>query len=275
MANAVIPVALADQLLLVVALSMLLTPALFILYEKVIAPRFDAPEVGEEEDDMAQGTVIIAGHGRFGGIVNRLLRYNGIEPVVVDFSSAQLEVLRTFDLRVYYGDATRPDLLHAAGIERASVLVVAIDGKEQITELVRYVRQTYPDVHIVARAVDRPHVYALYAAGCRDIIRETFDSSLRAGRSTLEALGMHPYEAERKARRFRQFDNRHIARLAEVFDPELPLHKNTEYVARTKEITAEDAEIMKGEGNAFSNRPERGWSPPSLEDVEAVTNKKS
>ena len=262
---------LADQLLLVVALSMLLTPALFILYDKVIAPRFGASEAEGPEDDVPTGSIIIAGHGRFGGIVNQMLRGLGHEPVVVDYSSAQLTMLRTFGFRVYFGDATRPDLLHAAGIEHASVLVVAIDEREQITALVHYVRHTYPHVHVVARAVDRQHVYELYAAGCRDIIRETFDSSVRAGRSALEALGMHPFEAERKARQFVTQDRRHIASLADVFDPELPLHQNTTYVERTKEVREETEALMRGHDNAYASGTDRAWSPPTADDVDAIT----
>ncbi|MEM7045964.1 MAG: cation:proton antiporter, partial [Pseudomonadota bacterium] len=177
-ANGVIPPVLADQLLLVVALSMLLTPALFILYERLLAPRFAGDGEGREADVPDKGSIIIAGHGRFGGIVNRMLRGMGYEPTVLDYSSAQLDMLRSFGFRAFFGDATRPDLLHAAGIEDARMLVVAIDGREQATELVRHVASQHPHVHIVARAIDRQHVYDLYAAGCRDIIRETFDSGV-------------------------------------------------------------------------------------------------
>lgn len=270
-ASAVIPQPVADQLLVVVALSMLLTPALFILYDRVIAPRYDHQEQ-RDADDVPEGSIIIAGHGRFGGVVNRMLRGLGYEPVVVDYSSAQLELLRTFGMRVYFGDATRPDLLHAAGIEKASILVVAIDGREQITELVRYVRNAHPHVHVVARAVDRPHVYDLYAAGCRDIIRETFDSGVRAGRSALEALGVHPFTAERKARQFTVHDRRQIALLAEVYQPDIPIHQNAEYVAKTKEVREETEALLRGEDTAFAARADRGWSPPTPDDVDAVTS---
>ncbi len=189
-ASGVIPSAIADQLLLIVALSMILTPLLFILYDKVIAPRFADNDGGEADTIHDQESIIIAGHGRFGGIVNRLVRGAGYETTVVDYSSAQLEMIRTFGMKAYFGDATRPDLLHAAGINEAKVLVIAIDGKEQITNLTRYVIQNYPHIHVVARAVDRTHVYDLYSIGCRDIIRESYDSSIRAGRSVLEALGI-------------------------------------------------------------------------------------
>jgi monovalent cation:H+ antiporter-2, CPA2 family len=188
-ANAVIPAAIADQLLLVVALSMLLTPGLFILYDRVIVPR-TSRELAREADPIDHhSAILIAGHGRIGGIVNRMLQAAGHTPTVIDYSAKQLEILQKFGFRAYYGDATRPDLLHAAGIADARVFVIAIDDRHKTTELVRYVASTYPNVHIIARARTREHVYDLYAAGCRDIIRETYDSSLRMGRSVFEALG--------------------------------------------------------------------------------------
>ncbi len=272
-ANGVLPKSIADQLLLIVALSMLLTPALFIFYEKVIAPRHTSPESREADTDIPEGSIIIAGLGRFGGVVNRMLRGLGYEPTVVDYSSTQLEMLRAFDFPAYFGDATRPDLLHAAGIDQAKMLVVAIDDREHITELVRYVIHNHPHVHVVARAVDRHHVYELYAAGCRDIIRETFDSSVRAGRSALEALGVHPFEAERRARQFVDYDRRTLAALADVYDPDVPAHQNEVYVERLQEIRAENEAILKGEDIDYGARADLGWSPPSLEDVEAETER--
>lgn len=136
-ANAVIPATLADQLLVVVTLSMLLTPLLFIVYDKPIAPRFAATSARETDEIETRGNVVIAGHGRFGGIVNRILLSTGFTTVVLDYQSEQLEMLRTYGIEVYFGDAMRPDLLHAAGIENARMLVIAIDERESITELVR------------------------------------------------------------------------------------------------------------------------------------------
>ncbi len=268
-AQGVIPDPLADRLLLVVALSMLLTPLLFILHDRVIAPRFAEPEEGPDEEVVPTGSIIIAGHGRFGGIVNRMLRGLGHETTVLDYSSGQLEMLRTFGFRVFFGDATRPDILHAAGIETARLLVVAIDDREQITELVRQVAKAHPHVHIVARAIDRPHVYELWAAGCRDIVRETFDSGVRAGRSALEALGMHPFEAERKTRRFVEMDRSAMSDLAKLYDPSIPIHRNTAYVELTREIAERNQALLKGEDPAYRTGADRGWSPPTAEDVEA------
>ena len=261
--------ALAAQLLLVVTLSMLLTPLLFIIYDKLIAPRFAATqtEAADEIDD--QGSVIVAGHGRFGGIVNRILLSAGFKTVVLDYQSEQLEILRAFGVKVYFGDAMRPDLLKAAGIEEAKMLVIAIDERESATELVRYVTETYPHVYIVARAFDRHHVYELWNAGARDIIRETFDSSVRAGRSALEALGVHPYDAERQIRGFLLNDREQMYNMAPLYDANIPVHENAEFVAETKKYLARYEQAMSGNSAAFGSRLDRGWVPPSVEDLQA------
>jgi CPA2 family monovalent cation:H+ antiporter-2 len=268
-ANSVIPAALAQQLLLVVTLSMLLTPLLFIVFDKLIAPRFTASQSREADEIEEQGSVIIAGHGRFGGIVNRILLSAGYKTVVLDYQSEQLERLRTFGIKVYFGDAMRPDLLHAAGIEEAKMLVITIDERENATELVRYVTEKYPHVYIVVRAMDRHHVYELWAAGARDIIRDTFDSSVRAGRSALEALGVHPYDAERQVRGYVLNDKEHMFELASVFDPDIPPHENAEYVEKTKEYLDRYEQAMRGNSAAFGSRLDRGWVPPTLDDLEA------
>lgn len=234
-ANAVIPGDLADRLLLIVALSMLLTPALFILFDRVIAPRFSAKDEREMDAIETKSEIIIAGHGRVGGIVSRILRGGGLTPTVIDFSSKQLEMLKAFDVQAYYGDATRPDLLHAAGIADAKLFVIAIDGKEQITELAKYVHHHYPDLHIVARAVDRNHVYDLWHVGCRDIIRDTYDSSLRMGRSAVEALGYTSDQADRMVDSFSTLDRRSMLMAAEHYDPAIPMHENDAYIAKVRE----------------------------------------
>ncbi|MDH3587813.1 MAG: cation:proton antiporter [Gammaproteobacteria bacterium] len=267
-ANTVIPVALADQLLLVVTLSMLLTPLLFLMYDKMFAPRFVATQNREADAIDEKGGVIVAGHGRFGGIVNRILLSAGFKTVVLDYQSEHLERLRAFGIRVYFGDAMRPDLLHAAGIEEAKMLVIAIDERESATELVRYVTENHPHVYIVVRAMDRHHVYELWNAGARDIIRETFDSSLRAGRSALQALGVHPYDAERQVKGFVLNDREQMLELASVYDPDIPAHENVEYVEKTKKFLERYEQTMQGNSAAFGSRLDRGWVPPSLDDPE-------
>ncbi|NNE58906.1 MAG: potassium transporter, partial [Hellea sp.] len=238
-ANDIIPKSIADQLLLVVTLSMLVTPALFIIYDKIIAPRHsqEIERVADHIDE--QNHIIIAGHGRFGGIVNRAVRFAGFDTTVLDYSAEQLDILSAFGVDAYYGDATRPDLLHAAGIKTAKVLVIAIDDKDHITRLTHYVHHNYPHVHIVARAIDRPHVFELWETGCRDIIRETYDSSLRAGRSVLEALGYSRDEANQFIKQVENFDRGSMPEMASLYRSGVPLKDNKDFVQRAREILEE------------------------------------
>lgn len=248
-ANAVIPTVIADQLLLVVALSMLLTPILFIFYDRVLAPRYAQSQEREADTIEENNRIIIAGSGRVGGLVQRMLGGAGYKSTVIDFSSKQIEMLGRFGQQTYFGDATRPDLLHAAGIGDAKLFVIAIDNKEQITELVRYAHHTYPDLHILARAVDRNHVYDLWAAGCRDIVRETYDGSVRMGRSAFEALGIEKDKAEKMAESFNTMDRRAMISLADAYDPEIPTQENEVYIARVKEVAGEWQAELSAEMN--------------------------
>ncbi len=254
-AQQVIPTSVAEILLLVVALSMLLTPALFILYDRVIAPRFAGGE-DREADEMPHGRkIIIAGAGRVGGLVDRILRAGGFETTLIDYDSRRLLIAERFGFSTYYGDATRPDLLHAAGIDEAALLVVAIDDRERITELVHYVTKSHPHVHVMARARDRDHVYDLWAHGCRDIIRETYDSSIRMGRSAYEALGINKDTAQKMVDHFNAYDGRAMLAVAGSHKVGVPPHENEDYINRVKELVenvqpkleAEMASLRNGE----------------------------
>lgn len=235
-ANDVLPTAVSDQLLLVIALSMLLTPLLFILHDRVISPKFVSDEVRETDEIEEPGEVIIAGYGRIGTVVDRMLLAAGYQTTVIDYDSNQIDALRKFGARVYYGDATRPDLLMAAGIDRAKVLVIAIDEPEKVTELARYALATYPNLHVVAAARNRHHVYELWRVGCRDIIRETYDSSLRIGRSAFEAMGINREKSDQLMDAFNDMDRRAMIEVADLYDPAIPSHENEPYVARVREI---------------------------------------
>ena len=271
---AVLPTALADFLLLVVAMSMLLTPLLFIAYDRFVIPRYVSRQSREPDQIDERGTVIIAGAGRFGGIVNRMLSSAGYKTVVVDHHAEFLDQLRAFGIKVFFGDATRPELLHAAGIEEARMLVIAIDNREKATELVRYMVENHSDVYLVVRAINRHHVYELWAAGARDIIRENFDGAVRAARSALEALGAHPYDAELQARDFVRSDKRNLRVLADLYDPDIPAHENEAYVAKVKEVIAAQEAELKGGSDMFGGRNGRAWVPPTKDDVETIAAEK-
>ena len=253
-ANSVLPTDVADLLLLVIALSMLLTPVLFILYDRVIATRFVAEEAREEDTIEEPGEVIIAGYGRIGTVVDRMLLAAGYKTTVIDYDSSQIDALRKFGARVYYGDATRPDLLMAAGIDRAKVLIIAIDDPDSVTHLAEYAIKSYPNLHVVASARNRHHVYELWRVGCRDIIRETYDSALRIGRSALEGMGIPREKSDKMVEAFNDMDRRSMLEVADLYDPAIPASENEPYVARVREIRGpwqdelgrEMKEILKG-----------------------------
>lgn len=238
--NAVISQEVADILLLVVALSMLLTPILFIIYDRIIAPRYAADRTAGASDDIPDDNkIIIAGSGRMGSTIDSLLRLAGYHSTVIDFSVKRLRALERFGVNNYFGDATRPDLLKAAGIDEASLLIIAIDNPEQITKLVKYVKEHHPELHVIARAFDNNHVYDLWASGCRDIIRENYDSSLRMGRSAFEALGISHHKAEQMIDVFNQHDKVSMVEVADAHQIGVPFHENNKFIARLKQYLEE------------------------------------
>jgi CPA2 family monovalent cation:H+ antiporter-2 len=254
--EAVLPQPVAQVALLVISLSMLATPALFLAAERLgkrLAVREDAPEPDRIED---RGRVIIAGIGRFGQVVNRLVRYAGAETVVLDADMAAIETVRKFGVKTYYGDPTRPEMLAAAGLEEADVLVIAIDDPARATQIARYARQQRPDLHIVARARDRVHVYELYQAGADDIVRETFDSSVRAGRYVLENIGFTDYEANRLSQTFVRLDRAAVRDLAEVWVPGLPVDQNPAYVERAKALNRDIETALIAELDDARRKPD-------------------
>ncbi len=235
----VLPTHLANKLLLVIALTMLLTPLLFMIYEALARRIPERAEKLEPDEIDEQGPIIIAGIGRFGQVVNRLLRGSGFKTVVLDHDLETIQLMRRFGIKGFLGDPTRPELLRAAGLDKARVLVVALDDPQQVTRLVRYARQERPDLHIIARARDRHHVFELYRAGADDIVREVFDSSLRAGRYALENVGLSEYEAARAEQTFYAHDRYALKELAEVWDPDIPPSANPAYIERARELEKE------------------------------------
>ena len=235
----VIPPAMNEMLLLVVALTMLITPLLFILYDWLSGHMEDATEPQEPDKIDDQAPVIIAGIGRFGQIVNRLVRSSGFNTVVLDHDLGAIQRMRQFGVKGFFGDPTRPELLHAAGLGEAKVLVAALDSPEQITKLVAFARRERPDLHIIARARDRTHVFRLYKAGADDIVREVFDSSLRAGRYVLENMGLTEFEAAELEQTFYKHDRKSVRELATLWDPNIPTLENTAYVNRAKGLERE------------------------------------
>jgi len=207
----------ASLLVAVVALSMLLTPLLLLASDRWWAAHLQAhqpPSSKHRIDSPQSAPVILAGFGRYGQIVGRLLFANGLSATVLDHDADRVEVTRRFGWQVYYGDATRLDLLRVAGAGQARVLVVAIDDVEQNLALVDLAREHFPQLAIVARARDATHWTKLYQRGVQHIERETLDSALMSGRSVLELLGIEPHRARTLAQRFRRHSVEQLVAMA-------------------------------------------------------------
>jgi monovalent cation:H+ antiporter-2, CPA2 family len=223
----------------VISLSMLLTPLLFIAQER-LAQRFGRKSKERSPDEVDErGQVLIAGIGRFGQVVNRLVRTSGLSTVVLDSDMATIERMRRFGVKGFFGDPSRPELLMAAGLQEAQVLVVAVDNRTNATNIVKFARATRPDLHIIARAIDRVHVYELYQAGANDTVRETFDSSVRAGRYVLENMGFSEYEAAKMSQAYWRIDRAAMRDLAELWVPGQPVSDNAAYVARARQLDSD------------------------------------
>ncbi len=252
---------LTQRLTLVVALSMLLTPCLFILYEKVIAPRSIRPSDRAADEIDTRGPVVVAGMGRFGQVVARLLMTNGYSTVVLDLDPETIENLGKIGVKTYYGDATRPDLLHAAGLGEAQLFVAAIDDPDKQRLLVEHVAKLYPDVRILARATDRHHLYELENAGAHIVERELFEGALAVGKSALIALGAHPFKAETKVRAFRTYDYGTVDALRIKWNQ----GDGSDYISAMRRRSDDLFEIMKTDRSENHDRSDRGWTPPPNE----------
>ncbi len=214
--NSVIPIPIADTLILVVALSMTLTPILMIFNEKLLQPRFSTLDQRPESDTIDEkNPVIIAGFGRFGQIIGRLLHANNIGTTVLDYKPSQIEMVRRFGYKAFYGDASRVDLLHSAGAQEAKLFILAIDDKEKALEIAETVKKHFPNLEIIARSFDRRHSYELMNLGVKVIQRETFNSALELGASALKLLGFQNYQAHRAALTFKHHDEKSLVELHE------------------------------------------------------------
>ncbi len=252
--------------ILVITFGMVVTPALFILYDRIVTAFDSRGSSDQPQEAPPAGTIIVAGLGRFGQIVTRILLANGHKPVVLDYQAGVVDALRKFGIRSFFGDAGRPDLLESAGLAKADVLVVAVDDVDRAVEIVAHARRSNPTIRIVARAYDRLHHYRLAAAGADHIVREVFGASVDAGKLALRALGMHPYEVEKRANVFVEQDLAGLARMAPLFDGVTPVVDNPDFIAGFNDIGRVIEAAMLGNRTAFDDLVQRGWTPPAFGD---------
>jgi monovalent cation:proton antiporter-2 (CPA2) family protein len=258
--NQVLPPEVSEPLVAVVALSMVITPLLMIINEKLVQPRFIAAEIEREADEIDdnENPVIILGFGRFGQIVGRLLIANGCRPTLLEQDPGQLDLLRRFGWKVFYGDASRIDLLHAAGAEQARLLVIAISEPEKTLQIVDLVHKHFPHLKILARASDRRHAYELIRRGVEVVERETFSSALDMGVEALKLLGVRSYKAHRAARTFKFHD---VQALYEMADAE---GDETVLLARSRQLAKDLEQLLQSDDRELTQEVDRAWDISAL-----------
>lgn len=243
----------AKALTLAVALSMAVTPVLLVVLARLEASG-EEQEREADEIDEEQPRVIIAGFGRYGQIAGRLLLSSGVKMVILDHDPDHVNTLRKFDMKVFYGDATRVDLLESAGAGKADVLINAIDDPKTSLQLTELAQEHFPHLKIIARARDVDHYLQLRQAGIDAPERETFEAALKSGRMTLEALGLGAYEARERADLFRRFNIRMIEEMVDMAEAD-----DASFAAVFRRTSAMLTDIINEDRNHLSLIQRHGW----------------
>ncbi len=242
----------ADLLTLIAALSMASTPLLLMAYDRLAHGEVSdrAPDAIDETD----APVMLAGFGRYGQIVARTLLSAGIRPTVIEHNADTVDMARRFGFKVYFGDATQSDLLHAAGVAKARAMVIAIDDPAQANRLVQTLRQSHPHLPIVARAHDAVHAMELHDAQVHHVQRELLESSLRSARATLELLGFDRFHARQLADDFRRHSERLVHTLREESQNE------DDFVRRMREAREQfEKQMQQDLLRQTEHRTQAGW----------------
>ncbi len=220
--NGVLPQDVISTLMVVVALSMALTPLLLIFCEKVLQPKFDhlAEKRDFDEIDDGETPVIVAGYGRFGQIVSRLLRSQGFQTTLLEYDAVQIDLVRKFGTKAFYGDVTNLDLLKAAGAEEAKIVVLSLDNIDKAILVTEMCRKHFPHLKVFARAKGRREAYEIKKAGAFFVMRETLGSALLLGREALVELGFRKFQAQRAAQTFLHYDTKHMDELTDLWGDE-------------------------------------------------------
>lgn len=232
-----------------VVLSMVLTPLVILLHNRFAKP--DNIETREADTIEEQNPILIIGMGRFGQHIQGMIQMSGFETTIIDLDPKVVQGFTQYGVKTHFGDASRHELLIAAGIEKACMMVVAIDNREQALQIIRFAREINPNIKIVARAFDRLHTFALYQAGANEIVRELFDASVRAGKGALKLLGIKSDIADKIAHYYFHTDRHKMVEQARVYDPALGPFQNQQTIeidhAYDIRMTADIAAILRGE----------------------------
>ncbi len=255
MSNGVFEASLVNPLIAVVALSMAMTPLLVLLNEKLVQPRFGTVEREEKPPDTIdrRSRVIIAGFGTVGSTVGRFMQANDEEATYLDIDPDNVELLRKMGLQVFYGDASRSDLLKAAGAADAELLIIAVDNGEKAVQIAETARKNFPHLDIIARTSGWEESFELIERGVKDVYLDTLDAALRIGSDALSRLGHRKYHVMRAMKTFRRYEERHLHELAEM------RHDKKELIRATKQRIEDLEELMLKEKAELHKDKDLGW----------------
>jgi len=263
MGLSIVPNDLSNQVLAVIAITMLLTPFLNVINEKFILPNVGTRQKEEKEDDLIdeKNEVIIAGFGHFGSTIGRLLRANKVDVTVLDHDAERVEVLRKMGFKVYYGDATRLELLKAAGADEAKLFIAAIDNPEVNLNLVELLQKHFPNVQVLARARNRVDAYELIDHGVKNFYRETLYTAVHMGVDALVELGYRRYTATRQGQQFIKYDQDTTWKLAKK------RHDKMAYMVTVMEEVEMQEELLRRDLDAQNEGNDHSWDSDSLKKV--------
>lgn len=261
----------ASILILVVALSMAMTPLLLLINEYIVQPFYNRKEIPHTDEVIKEkeNPVIIAGFGRFGLVVGRILLANGFKATILDNNPDNIQVLKKLGFTVYYGDASRPDLLESAGINKARLLIIALDDKEKSLKMVEHIKHKYPHLHLIARASDLNHASEYNRLGFENYKMELSYSAIEVGISALIELGFRPNQAKRAANIFKYHNLEIRKELFKLWEGD-----KKHYINEVRKYEQQLEEILKSEFNHSIHEADAAWDVTSLkEEVHEIYSK--
>ena len=253
-----------DIFMAVTAISMTITPLLLLINERIIDPRFgikERPKSYDADEIDEKHQVIIAGFGHFGSTVGRFLRANGVETTILDHDSDRVKLLRKMGFNVYYGDATRVDLLKSAGADDAKIIIAAIDLPETNQELIRTVQKNFPELKIMARAKNRTDAYELIDMGLSDIYRESLHTSVNLAVDVLCRLGHRRYTATRQGQKFLKYDEQTLVDMAEH------RHDIQQYVVKSREAFRLQEDLLSKDISQDPGEGDHSWDSDAIKET--------
>lgn len=258
-----------EILMAVTAITMTITPILLIVNDKIISPNFGV-KLQPERDSLAdkieeKHSVIIAGFGHFGSTISRFLRASGVEATILDHDSDRVQLLRKMGFKVYYGDATRLDLLKSAGAGNARILIAAIDPPEVNQELINIAKKHFPNLQIMARAKNRMDAYELLDLGLKDIYRESLHTSVKLAVDVLVKLGRRNYTSTRQGQKFIKYDEETIVQMA------AHRHDMKQYAVKARETFRIQEELLANDLNMDTGAGDHSWDSESIRETLAKT----